>query len=150
MNSPTKNDSDIRSRIVREAKHFVGVRFVHQGRTCHGVDCAGLLYCVFNSVIGIDDDYSMYPAKQTSAMVFRRMRNYADRIPKPEAGPGDVILMHFQGSSTHLGILTDTGVVHADDRMGRVIEHSIDEDSVLGSGRVVAYFRMRGVCPWLA
>jgi cell wall-associated NlpC family hydrolase len=75
------------------------------------------------------------------------MRDYGDRISQKDAGPGDVVLMNFQGSSTHLGILTDRGVIHADGPLGKVVEHSVNESFVIYNGRIVAYFRIKGVPP---
>jgi cell wall-associated NlpC family hydrolase len=108
-----------------------------------------LLYCVFDHVIGLNGNYNQYPDGLKSGMVFRKMRNYGDRINKQDAGPGDVVLMSFSGSSTHLGILTDRGVIHADGSIGKVVEHSVDDSFVLCGGRIVAYFRITGIPPWL-
>lgn len=135
----------IRERIVDEARSFVGVKFRHQGRSCEGVDCAGLLYCVYDRIVGLDKDYYQYQDGLKSGMVFRKMRDYGDRISRESAGPGDVVLMCFGGSSTHLGILTDQGMIHADRFIGKVVEHPV---IVLQNGRVVAYFKIRGVPLW--
>lgn len=139
---------DIREKIIIEARSFVGVKFRHQGRSHQGVDCAGLLYCVFDYVVGLNGNYEEYPNQLKSGMVFRKMRDYGDRISQKDAGPGDVILMNFQGSSTHLGILTEHGVIHADGPLGRVVEHCIKESLVIFNGRIVAYFRIKGVPAW--
>lgn len=140
---------NIRSRVVSEARSYVGVRFRHQGRSRQGVDCAGLLYCVYNHVVGLNGNYIQYPNQLTSGMAFRKMRDYGDRISRNDAGPGDTVLMNFCGSSTHLGILTERGVIHADGPLGRVVEHSLNDSVVIYNGRIVAYFRIKGIPPWL-
>jgi cell wall-associated NlpC family hydrolase len=139
---------NIRNRVVSEARSFVGVDFRHQGRSRQGVDCAGLLYCVFDRIVGLNGNYNQYPNGLKSGMVFRKMKDYGDRISQKDAGPGDVVLMNFHGSSTHLGILTECGVIHADGPLGKVVEHSVNESFVIYNGRIVAYFRIKGVPPW--
>lgn len=141
-------DNEIRKQIVDEARSYLGVKFCHQGRSHRGVDCAGLIYCVYDRVVKLEKDYDHYPSCLKSGMIFRKMRDYGDRIDKQDAGSGDVVLMCFRGSSTHLGILTEHGVIHADGPIGKVIEHSISKSSMLGNGRIAAYFRMKGVPAW--
>ena len=59
------------------------------------------------------------------------------------------MLMHFAGASTHFGIITDHGVIHANRISGYVVEHSDDLlKKQLGPGRIVAYYRIIGVPPW--
>lgn len=139
---------NVRKQVIEEARSYLGVRFCHQGRSRRGVDCAGLLFCVFDRVVGLKYNYGPYPNHLKSAMIFRKMKEFGDRIDKRSAGPGDVVLMCFRGSSTHLGILTEKGVIHADGPIGKVIEHSISKSSMLGNGRIAAYFRIRGVPAW--
>jgi cell wall-associated NlpC family hydrolase len=140
---------DVRRRIVEEARTYLGVKFGHRGRSHRTIDCVGLLYCVFNEVVGMSSDYQDYPVQPTSARCYAKIREYADRIVREDAGPGDVILMHFAGISTHFGILTENGVIHANRYAGKVTEHSIDSlEKAIGPGRIVAYFRIRGVPPW--
>jgi cell wall-associated NlpC family hydrolase len=81
-------------------------------------------------------------------MMFRKLYEYGIRISKIESGPGDIVLICFRGSSTHLGILTDRSVIHADGSFGKVVEHSRNDSMFLGCGRIAAYFRMNGVSKW--
>ena len=140
---------DIRERIVAEARKYIGVTFRHRGRSEKALDCVGLLYIVFQKTVGVGNDFLDYPAQPTSAFCFFKIRDYGKRIVGEDAGPGDVILMHFAGVSTHFGILTSTGVIHANRYAGKVTEHSINSlEKAIGPGRIVAYFRMKGVPPW--
>jgi hypothetical protein len=60
---------------------------------------------------------------------------------------GDAVIMNFNGSSTHLGILVDAAhVVHADGVVGRVVESLIRCEA--GGDRIVACYRMKGVPSW--
>jgi len=137
---------DKRTQIVDEARSYIGTRFIHRGRTRQGVDCVGLLYLVFNKYVGLPSDYQNYEQQPKTAFVYRTIREYADRITQEEAGPGDVALMHFAGYSTHFGILSDKGIIHADRMAGCVKEQALD--ILKGRGRIVAYYRIKGVEPW--
>lgn len=39
-----------RAQIVEEARSYLGTKWLHQGRTRDGVDCAGLVACVGNAL----------------------------------------------------------------------------------------------------
>ena len=134
----------MRQTIVNEARKWIGIKFRHHGRNGQGVDCAGLLYVVYNK-FGVVNDFIDYPSNPETGFVFRAIRNYADRILPSKAQSGDVVLLSFAGASTHFGILTDLGVIHADATLKRVVEHSI---SITEQGRAVAFFRMKGL-QWL-
>lgn len=131
----------MRQLIVDEARKWIGVPFRHLGRDKRGVDCAGLLYVVYNAVMECElKNFIEYPPTPSTGFVFRSIREYADRTPPNKAQMGDVVLLNFAGASTHFGILTDLGVVHADTALKRVIEHSAPPS---GHGRIVAYYKMR-------
>ena len=133
----------MRHTIVAEARKWVGTKFRHQGRCKQGVDCAGLLYVVYNATIGVGllKNFNNYSSQPETGYVFRAIKQYANRISQAQAQAGDVVLLNFAGSSTHFGILTGTGVVHADSDLKKVVEHSLP----VGNGRAVAFFRMRGM-----
>lgn len=98
---------------------------------------------VVGKILGWKDDVIDYDRRPATRTVMREVLRYADRIRKAEAGPGDLVLMNFGGESTHFGMLTDRGVIHAMAKMRRVVEHGIPDEAV-------AYFRLKGVPPWLS
>ena len=132
---------NLREKIMAEARKYLGTPYVHLGRSTKGLDCAGLLYVVFNVLTKLESDFREYPACPLSATAFANIKRYARRIHKDDAGNGDLILMNFGGCTTHFGILTDLGVVHADPVHGKVVEQ------MLPNNRAV-YFRMNGVPAW--
>jgi len=137
----------LRQNIIAEARKYLGVKYEYRGRSAAGLDCAGLLYVVFNALIEVGSDFQDYPLYPKSAKVFANIRHYAQRIKKSDAGAGDLVLMNFSGCSSHFGIITDTGVIHSDTDIGKVIEHALPDKNVLG-GRRIAHFRMKGVPVW--
>lgn len=130
----------MRQLIVDEARKWIGTPFRHHGRNRQGVDCVGLLYVVYSIALQLPlDDFITYPKSPETGFVYRAIRKYADRIVPSAAQCGDVVLLNFAGSSTHFGILTEDGVVHADIFLKKVVEHS------LVGVRAVAFFRMKGI-----
>lgn len=138
-----------RHSIVAEARKYIGVPFMHKGRDITGIDCVGLIYMAFYKFIQIPDPRG-YSKHVTSFQSFMIIREYADRISRQDAGPGDIVIMCTHGNSAHYGLLADDTIIYADRIAGKVIEHSlsgiIDTDSK--DKRIVAYFRMRGLAPW--
>jgi len=115
--------------IIAEVRRLVGVPFVHQGRSVHGVDCIGAIaLAAINAGLdpeqatGLKDtrDYGRSASPVLLDMVSRSCR----RVRQPE--PGLLVLFRFpeERDPQHFAILTDRGtVVHADARRGRVVEH---------------------------
>lgn len=131
----------LREQIVREARKYLGTPYVYLGRSAKALDCAGLLYVVFSSLVQVKSDFQDYPIYPFSATVFVNIRRYAKRIRKNDAGYGDLILMNFGGRTTHFAILTDLGIIHADPIHGKVLEQMLPDNRAV-------YFRMNGVPAW--
>ena len=122
--------------IATTARTYLGVRFVHQGRSIQGVDCLGLLMLVAQELglcgrsgqpfTKLDDlAYSSYPqAKQLHTTLARELTP----IHTPEAGA--ILLFQWDGVARHLGICTKLdgayGLLHAYAPAGKVVEHRLD------------------------
>jgi cell wall-associated NlpC family hydrolase len=135
-----------RAALIAEARTWLGTPFRHRGRTRAGVDCIGLIFRSYEAAIGPIEDFADYHFRASSAKAFDRVGHYADRIAPKDAGPGDIVQMNYDGHSIHFGILTDRGVIHATISPGNVCEHGLDLSSA--NGRVVGYYRLRGIPPW--
>lgn len=107
---------------AERARALVGTRFRPQGRRPEqGLDCIGLILCVF----GLPEtqgrrDYRLRGNHRRELMAalgkpFRRMARTQRRT-------GDVLLMQVAPDQLHLGIVTANGFVHADARLGIVVE----------------------------
>ena len=126
------------SEIVRVARQWRGVRFAHQGRNRHGVDCAGLPWCVYNDLGVRLNDFRAYAHESNPELLLAHLREAfgpevaAAPVGEGEIQPGDVILFKFhrQGRPHHLGIAADRpggglNYIDADGMQGYVAERRL-------------------------
>lgn len=104
------------------ALSLVGTRFRPQGRTPeHGLDCVGLLLCAFDLPRDmVRSDYRLRGAYRVE--IEQAMRVSFRRIPKAWRRAGDALLFVISQDQLHLAIESCAGFVHADARLGRVVE----------------------------
>ena len=119
---PQQQASLVVSDLIQTARSWLGVPYLHLGRSRRGVDCAGLVVMAFKELgIEIADRavYSRQPFRNElenhTALSFRRV----------ETGePGDIFLMSFAGRPTsHVGIFTGRTIIHSYLTVGRVVEN---------------------------
>lgn len=116
-------------QIVSEARSWIGVPFVHQGRSRQGVDCAGLVICVARSLgmVPADFDVNGY-TKQPDGTMRSACEKYMVVSP-PTAG--GVFMMRYEGEPQHMGFYANyryggLSVIHAVMSNGKVVEHRLD------------------------
>jgi cell wall-associated NlpC family hydrolase len=119
-----------REAIVAEARSWDGVRWVHQGRNRHGIDCIGLVVVVRRS-LGIGDyDIAGYPREPDGTFMSHFFNAGGTRVGIPKAMPGDLLLFKDAKSPCHVGIVTACNgdlkfMVHAHATRRRVIEEPV-------------------------
>lgn len=120
------------NNVVNEARTWIGVPWVHQGRSRDGVDCAGLVIEVARVTHGNTFDLQNYSAQATD----ETMRALCDEHMDPVAdladlAPGDVAVIRF-ANQRHMAIVGDypapgaLSLIHANSKVGRVVEHRMD------------------------
>jgi cell wall-associated NlpC family hydrolase len=136
MNSHTSHP------ILNEARSWLGVPFVHQGRTRHGVDCLGLLMQIAKELQLYDREgnlfshhdcctYSTTPCPQELYTALERACVCVN-LSICSIQSTDIGLFTIEGRAQHLGIFAhaDDGVslhlIHAYQPAGRVVEHQYD------------------------
>ena len=106
--------------VVARARNLVGVPFRPQGRSsATGLDCIGLVAEAFG-LRNVPADYRL-----RGGAVAELEQGLADaglHRCRGEAAAGDVLVMRPAAQQLHLGIWTGGGIVHADARLGRVVE----------------------------
>jgi len=130
-----------RERFVAEARKWIGVPWVHQGRNGLGVDCAGLMLVTCWGLGLIDRSYDVrgYGIVPPDSMLIGECERFGARAREPQFG--DVILMRLAKRLLHFGILTDGKVIHAWGAR-RVCEVTMPET---WRRRIAAAYTVRGV-----
>lgn len=112
--------------IIDEARTWLATPFHHQGRVKGaGVDCVGLVIGVARALELADYNYSEpYGRIPNPNIMGRELRQ--NMTPTVEIVPGCVLWFAFAAAPMHLGIVTDTGLIHAYSLAGRVVETGLD------------------------
>jgi cell wall-associated NlpC family hydrolase len=126
--------------VVNAARSWIGTKFQHQGRTRAGVDCAGLLIVVAQDLGYPVVDVRDYGRQPDPSRMGGALGEQMDRISIGKVEQGDVLWLAWKRDPQHLCIVTDLGVIHSYEAIGRVVEHPLDQRL---RGRVRAAFSFR-------
>lgn len=114
----------MRIDYAKRARALVGTRFRPQGREPEfGLDCVGLILCVFDlPADSVRRDYRLRGDHKRELLsgLARAFRRIAPRMCRPS----DVLMLQVAPDQLHLAIASDAGFIHADARLGRVVENS--------------------------
>ena len=116
-----------RAALIATARHWTGTPFRHQGRMPGiGLDCVGLLVCAARHQGLSTYDYPYYTALPEDGLLDAHLMR-AGLVPIDSGGalPGDVAVFAFARRRQHAALLSDRGVIHADRRLGKVVEHGL-------------------------
>lgn len=118
--------------IVAKAREFLGVRYVHQGRSRSGVDCIGLPVCV-RAELGLEHlDAAAYGRRTIDSEMLEFCRTNMREVKSSELQPGD-ILVQMHGTVRHMAIVGDypfggLSVIHAWLPNRKVAECRLDDE----------------------
>ena len=106
----------------RRARALVGTRFRPQGRDpAAGLDCVGVVLLAYGiATDSVPRDYRL--SGDHRAQIERELARHFRPIGSNGSRIGDLMLLEISPNQLHLGIRTDAGFVHADARIGRVVE----------------------------
>jgi cell wall-associated NlpC family hydrolase len=117
------------SPLILAARRYLGVRFVHRGRSATKLDCVGLVWRAYADcgvALPCPTDYGRDP----EALRFRIAVEDALGPRVPSLAIGDVVTLRTKRHPHHLAIVTDhpegLGLIHASGEHGRVVEHRLD------------------------
>lgn len=115
--------------IVTAARELIGMPFRHQGRAHSGkTDCAGVA-CHVAARLGIEyADQGDYPRLPGGGRLEAALDGQPGlvRVASADMQAGDLLLMRFSGEPQHIAIYTGSTIVHAYERVGKVVEHGLD------------------------
>jgi hypothetical protein len=105
-----------------QARALLGTRFRPQGRDAvTGIDCVGLILAAFALPKGrVRRDYRLRGDHR--AEIEAGLLGWFRRVPRTQCRPGDVMLLLVGLEQWHLAIRTELGFIHADARLGCVVE----------------------------
>lgn len=117
--------------IVACARGLIGVRWRHQGRSEHGLDCGGLVVVVAQRTRGSTVDVSGYTRQARDESMLATCEAHLQRIQLSAARPGDVMVFGL-GDSRHVGIIGDyvhggLSLIHAYLVVRKVVETRLDD-----------------------
>ncbi len=111
--------------IAAAARTLVGARFRPQGHdVALGLDCVGVVVASLagaGCVVRAPHDYWQRGGDPARIAAMIGTAGLA-RIGAAAAGPGDVLLLEVGPAQLHLAVLTETGFVHADAGLRKVVE----------------------------
>lgn len=127
-----------RENLIVEARTWMGTPYLHQGRSrTSGVDCTGLQIVVAAQAgLGDFDEesfraYPRLPPQPDSLPDLFRQKGMVE-VDFGDAVPGDVAMFWMTRPvagvawTCHTAFLTDVGLLHTHQGIGRVVEHRID------------------------
>lgn len=120
--------------IAARARALVDVRFRPQGRApATGLDCVG----VVAAALGVEQARCDYALRGGGLEALTEELETAGLIRVSDRQVGDVLVMRAGPEQLHLGIATESGLVHADAGLRRVVERpGVPEWPVLGAWRL--------------
>lgn len=131
--------------IVSKAREYLGVPWVHQGRDkTKGVDCSGFVINIYEELTG--EELSWLPKDYARVVDGPMMRAWCDfcldRVHDRQPQPGDILLLRIRREPQHLAVVTDYGIIHAHQGVGKVVETRLDER---WRKRIVEVYRFKEV-----
>lgn len=113
------------NEIVQSARSYLGVPYRHQGRNRLGLDCIGLILMVAHDLHLSDFDITGYGRVPSGRMMARLLGQHCRPVAVKDINSGDVVHITFERQPQHVAIITDAGMIHADNIRG-VVEHSLN------------------------
>ncbi len=115
-----------RESLVAEARKWKGVRWRHEGRNEHGVDCVGLVVMVAKALDRFNYDVKGYAREPFNLDMLKHFK--ANMVQKPinDAKPGDVVIFRDNKFPFHVGVLGvkygELSLIHAYAARKEVVE----------------------------
>ena len=103
--------------VVARARGLIGAPFRLHGRGPGGVDCIGLVAAAHGR-----DVPTGYALRTADLAPLERELTAAGFVRVPAIAAGDVVVLRPGPAQLHLGIWADTGLIHADAGLRRVVE----------------------------
>lgn len=109
--------------VIAEARSWLGVPFLHQGRSRDGVDCVGLVIAVCRNcgLVTPDFDTGTYGRLPANDMLRSSIAEHCEPLSSPR--PGCLLVIRWSRQASHVALCLGETMVHAYERIGTVVEH---------------------------
>jgi len=139
----------MQDKLIAEARSYLGIPWVHQGRTKKGVDCVGFILLSMWSLGIKTEEIKGYSRQPDGVLLKHIMDNQPAMRPigkdeKPEKG--DIVLFRIRKHPQHVALLTDSntaelGMIHSyNGGQKKVIEHDFAD---YWRKKAVQYYRLK-------
>jgi cell wall-associated NlpC family hydrolase len=112
------------AEVIEHARTWVGVRFLHQGRSRNGADCLGFIAGMM-AELGVTTPLEFLPknyARNPQSLLRITLGSMTREIPLQPAA-FVLIKFPFAKEAGHGAIYTGTSLIHSFAGVGRVVEH---------------------------
>lgn len=134
----------MRDQIIATAREYIGVPYLHQGRSALGLDCLGLIVVVAKRTGALPLDYEApadYPENPSSERLLRELSAECPPVPYKGPRPGDVLVLRLVRTPQHLAFFSGSGLIHTHPQL-RVVKESAWHD---WAGRVTSVHQFPAV-----
>lgn len=109
--------------LIAQARQWVGVPFIHQGRARHGADCLGFV-AAMAAELGSRVLLEHLPGNYARDPQARLLNGMTDLCRTIDLEPAALVLFQFPQSKfpSHAAIYTGESIIHAFARVGKVVE----------------------------
>lgn len=142
---------DITIKKKKWAEDWLGIPYESSGRSLKGLDCWGLVYCLYKNLLGIelpkiDKEYINGLNTSEVAPIFKDYESLFletelfEKVKKPKTF--DLILFRRSGHVSHVAIyLNGYNFLHAENKSGSCIENLKHRYWI---NRITGYYRYAG------
>jgi cell wall-associated NlpC family hydrolase len=111
--------------LISQAREWMGVRFLHQGRTRFGCDCLGFIAGVLHelgSEVLLDNLPRAY-GRNPQALLKAGLGGLTHELTSLEAGALIVVQFPQAKYASHAALYTGESIIHQFESVGKVTEH---------------------------
>ena len=117
--------------VINQARKYLGVPFIHLGRTSNGLDCIGLVVKVAKDLELSEFDLDRYSRSPNLKLFIETWRSCPDitRKKMKDRLPGDILTISLPYYPCHVGFLSENNtIIHALSSREQVCEHRINKE----------------------
>lgn len=110
--------------VISQSRRWLGVKFLHQGRTRNGADCLGFISAMLDELGShtFMDNLPAQYARSPQHILMDSLQCLCRNIPLQ---PGALILFQWPRVAfpSHAAVYTGENLIHTDASIGKVVEH---------------------------